>query len=111
MKNSILLLFFSFFLYSCISESISDISAPIPEKVKYNTNIKNIMSIKCNLCHKGSTATSYLTYIETKNAISEILNRIQKNEGSSGAMPQGGPKLSQSEINLFIKWQEDGLLE
>ncbi|MFY7810248.1 MAG: hypothetical protein ACOVQ2_00810 [Flavobacterium sp.] len=96
---------------NCNSDSESDLKAPTPILVNYKENIKPIMSVKCNYCHNGQGLTSYLTYEETKNSIIQILNRIQKNEGEAGFMPSGRPKLSQSDINTFLKWQTDGLLE
>jgi len=105
------IIFLSIFFLNCDNNSESDLIAPTPEKVTYNTTIKNIMNVKCNICHNNNIANSYLTYQETKNDIEEILVRIQRNEGTPGAMPQGGPKLSQADINLFLKWKADGLLD
>jgi hypothetical protein len=104
----------SFLSLNCEKDSESDLTAPVPTIVKYTTSIKPIMDNKCNGCHNGSTATQYLNFQQAKNAISGvngILDRIQRNQADSQVMPQGSPKLSQADINLFLKWQADGLLE
>jgi len=40
-----------------------------------------------------------------------LLDRISREEGASGAMPLGGPRLPQNTIDLIFQWNEDGLLE
>jgi hypothetical protein len=99
------LIIISFFV-NCESDSESDLRAPVPELVKYDKSIKPIMDAKCISCH-----SEYSNYSGTKNDITDILIRIQKNNGDPLLMPQNGPKLSQADINLFLKWQTDGLLE
>lgn len=74
--------------------------------VTFNADIKPLITANCGSCH-----SSFTTYQTAKNNIDKILDRIQRAAGSSGAMPQGGPKLSQSDIDKFIKWNTDGLLE
>jgi hypothetical protein len=91
---------------NCETDSESDLRAPVPVLVKYNNSIKPIMDAKCTSCHN-----EYSNYSGTKNDITAILIRIQKNNGDPLLMPQNGPKLSQADINLFLKWQADGLLE
>lgn len=95
---------------NCEKDSESDLKAPVPEVVKYTTNIKPIMEAKCNSCHNSGNS-NFSTYTLAKNNLSIILNRIQRENGDNQLMPQGGPKLSQADINLFLKWQTDGLLE
>lgn len=113
-KSIIPIIIISFLFLNCEIDSESDLTAPVPDVVEYVKTIKPIMDNKCNGCHDGSTATQYLNYSQTKNAISGvngILDRIQRNQADSQVMPQGSPKLSQADINLFLKWQADGLLE
>jgi hypothetical protein len=95
---------------NCENDSVSDLTVPVPTKVKYTETIKPIMSVKCNSCHNSGNI-NYSTYQLTKDNINKLLNRIQRENGDNQLMPQGGPKLSQSDINLFLKWQADGLLE
>ena len=95
---------------NCEKDSESDLKNPVPEIVKYTINIKPIMEAKCNSCHNTGNS-NYSNYTLAKNNISIILNRIQRENGDNQLMPQGGPKLSQADINLFLKWNSDGLLE
>jgi hypothetical protein len=74
--------------------------------VTFNADIKPLITANCGSCHNNFTV-----YQNAKNNINSILDRIQRAAGSSGAMPQGGPKLSQADIDKFIKWNTDGLLE
>jgi hypothetical protein len=54
-----------------------------------------------------------INYQNVKEAIQNrgLLDRISRNEGASGLMPLGGPRLPQSVIDLIFQWNEDGLLE
>ena len=40
-----------------------------------------------------------------------LIERISIAEGSPGAMPEGGPRLPQNDINAIIQWNAEGLLE
>ena len=42
---------------------------------------------------------------------SNLIDRISRNDGADGLMPQGGPRLSQDLINIIIQWELDALLE
>lgn len=80
--------------------------------VTFNADIKPLITANCSPCHtSGGAQTNWTVYQNAKNNINNILDRIQRAAGSSGAMPQGGPKLSQTDIDKFIKWNTDGLLE
>ena len=48
--------------------------------------------------------------MEIIDNIDNIINRIERPNGDPLKMPQGG-SLSQSQINLFVKWKADGLIE
>ena len=113
------LLLTSLFL-SCSTKTFDDISQDltdtIPEIVTYQ-NIQPIVSQNCITCHsnppQNGAPMSLETYVEVKEAVLNrgLLTRINLPEGDSGLMPKGGPRLPQSSIDLFIKWNEDGLLE
>ena len=67
----------------------------------------------CGSCHLagGSHPKKFDNYTSTKNNINEILKRVQQSPGSDEFMPQGGSKLSTTNIELLKKWQADGLPE
>lgn len=118
MKNTIKLsaVVLSFFaVMSCETKTFEDISenAPVPEIVTYNKDVKAIIQNNCVVCHSPTGANPYypLTdYTLVKNAVDNILDRVQRANGDPQKMPQGGT-LSLNDINLIKKWKADGLLE
>ena len=71
----------------------------------YDEQIAPILSSNCIGCHSGSTPTSDLSldsYASVYAAIKSgnVLDRVNRNEGASGFMPNGGTKLS--DVNLDI---------
>lgn len=106
------------FLYSCDSNTYTEIEEkqPVIEgKVTYNANVKTIIDNICTSCHSANGTASFrplTTYAEVKEAVETagLLDRIQLENGEPGLMPQGG-KMPQSRIDLILKWKEDGLLE
>lgn len=102
-------------LISCESRTYEEISdnTPITQQVKYTTDVKPIIDANCIGCHSpGGPASPYplTNYDQVKNNIDKIIDRIQRPNGDPGKMPQGG-SLSPSQINTFIKWKADGLIE
>lgn len=83
------------------------------QKITYIADIKPIMINNCGSCHLagGSHPKKFDNYTSTKNNINEILKRVQQSPGSDEFMPQGGSKLSTTNIELLKKWQADGLPE
>lgn len=100
---------------SCESRTYEEISdnTPLPELVKYNSDVKTIVDNNCIGCHSSSGSASFkpfTTYNDVKNNIDGIIDRITRPNGDPGKMPQGGA-LSTTQINVFIKWKADGLTE
>lgn len=105
-------------LTSCANESTSDlIDVPLVENVTYTNSIKPIIDTNCLGCHSDPTANSAPMSLNTYEKVKEyvqndkIIERISKEEGQSGFMPQGGTKLPQPLIDLIIKWKQQGLQE
>lgn len=115
-KTKYILLAVPFFaLMSCESRTYEEISdnTPPPALVKYTTDIKPITEANCTGCHSATGPASFLpltSYDQVKTNIDNIIDRIERQSGDPLKMPQGG-SLSQSQINLFIKWKANGLLE
>lgn len=83
------------------------------EKVTYTANVQPLIQNHCSPCHippKGNKEALH-TFETAKANIDESIKRIQLNPGEKGFMPFKHPKLSDSTINVFVKWKEDGLLE
>lgn len=122
MKNFISLLCLSvLFFSSCSSVSEDDLIEPVilesGETVNYIEDIQPIIENNCTFCHSNPPVNgapmSLVTYNDVVVAIENLnlINRISRDAGESGAMPLGGPKLPQNLIDLVIQWQADGLLE
>ncbi|MBK1898083.1 hypothetical protein JHL15_20120 [Chryseobacterium sp. YIM B02567] len=111
MKKLLFILSSGALLISCESRTYEEISdhTPITEQIKYEKDIKPIVEANCVICHSPG-AQALTNYNQVKNNIDKILDRIQRPNGDPGKMPQGG-SLSPSQINMFIKWKTDGLIE
>jgi len=116
-KNNLLLAFLALSLVCCTNDSTSDLInlEPIPEQVGYAKDVKSISDNNCTSCHGVSPIPganiSLTNYDEVRNAVlnNGLITRISLEEGNSSLMPQGGPKLPQSIIDLVEKWEQDGL--
>ena len=106
------------FLIGCTTDSVSDLS-PIEtiDEVSYLRDVKPIIDSKCNNCHGNpptfGAPSSYTTYENVRTAVLNqgLIDRITRPENTSGAMPLGGPRLSQNEINIIIQWSEEGFTQ
>ena len=84
-----------------------------PLKTTYAANVAPIMTTNCSPCHVPPSGRSgiLVTYDSAKSHIDDILTRIQKTPGEKGFMPFKHNKLSDSTIQVFVQWKNDGLLE
>ncbi|RMZ51369.1 hypothetical protein EB822_03480 [Flavobacteriaceae bacterium PRS1] len=119
MKNFILFVFTVSIIFSCTNVSEDDLIDVIepPLVVTYNADIKIIIDNNCLNCHISPPINGanipLLIFENVKNGVenNNLINRISKQAGESGAMPFGGPRLPQNLIDLLIQWEADGLLE
>ena len=120
--KKIILLFCLCSTLSCTNDSEDDLIPNTPttasqeeDDVLYSTSISSIINNNCIACHNSPPTNAaisvYNSYSTVKNASSIIFNRISRNTGESGLMPQGGPRLAQAQIDLFEEWINDGLQE
>ncbi|SKC04607.1 hypothetical protein [Chryseobacterium balustinum] len=100
------------FVTSCESRTYEEISdnTPITTVVKYESDLKPIIENNCINCHSSTSFKPFVNYNQVKDNIDNIINRIQRPSGDPLRMPQGG-SLSSNQINLFVKWKADGLIE
>lgn len=84
-----------------------------PLKTTYNADVKPIFVANCSSCHMaaGYNTLKLDQYAQAKDKINAILDRVQRNPGTTGFMPNGGTKLSDEKIAILKKWLDDGLLE
>jgi len=101
----------------CESTTFDEIAEEMehPEQVRYNEHIKPIVDGNCVECHNPGGVSSFrplTTYTEVKTAVLEtnLLERIQMQNGETGQMPQTG-RMPQHLIDLILLWNQQGLVE
>ena len=115
MKNKLIKMycygFVIFILNGCTTDSLSDLTAVEEvEMITYSENIKSIIDNNCIICHASTPVNgapmSLTTYENVKEAVLNrgLLDRISRAEGTSGAMPFGGPRLPQNSIDAINEW-------
>ena len=80
-------------------------------EVYYQENIASIMLNNCVSCHSSSSVNGDLSdYASIKQYIDseELLDRVQRDENEAGFMPLGSSRLNQQQIDLLIKWKNNG---
>lgn len=108
-------------LSSCTANTLDDVFVPVEidpggELVTYQ-DVRFVFENICTQCHSNPTQNGapmpLVTYENVRDAVLNrpLLDRISREEGASGAMPLGGPRLPQNTIDLIFQWNEDGLLE
>lgn len=119
MKNNIyFVLTISFFtFYSCTSDSIYDLGGITETNVTYSSTVKAIVDNNCIQCHASTPVNgapmSLTTYENVKDAVLNrgLLDRISRAEGTDGAMPFGGPRLPQTNIDAINNWANNNFPE
>ena len=114
-KNTIIISVCVLF-FGCTNDSTSDlIYQPVPVlNTTYSINVKRIIDDNCVRCHTAppinGAPMQLLTYEDVKNAVINrgLINRISRQSGEPGLMPNGGPRLPQSAIDVVIRWRDEG---
>ena len=102
---------------SCTNDSQDDLIEQMqtPQLVTYTNSVKGTIDNNCISCHASTPVNgapySLVSYDDVKNNVASIINRISRQEGESGLMPAGGPRLPQNLIDDVVQWQSDGLEE
>ena len=101
---------FLFGLVIITSCTYNEISICDTDEPTYSDCVKPIIATNCLDCHSnGSPSGELLTYEELKWFFDrDLIERIQKNENDVGFMPDGGEKLNELDIQILIKWKENG---
>lgn len=117
MKKNLLsaaLVFASAIWLSSCAEKEEEIPVPVVVKLTYDKDIKIIFTTNCTPCHLagGTNPNKWDDYLQSKNKITNILDRIQREPGTTGFMPRNGTmKLPAATIAKLNQWVKDGLLE
>jgi hypothetical protein len=96
-------------------------------QVVYNDDIQPIFNARCIACHGGTSGVTLSSYTDVMTSVgvqysrtivepgepdqSPIVNKIGLNPTHGDRMPQGGPYLSDAQINLIRQWIAEGALE
>lgn len=125
-KFAIIVYLFAISLASCSENSPNDLLEPVvtldvTKKISYVQDVKPIIAANCISCHGEVSSVGSISlhnFVTVKNSLSNsnvnrnLLTRINLDPNTNGsAMPQGGPKLSQIQIDIITKWQTDGFAE
>ena len=73
--------------------------------------IKPIIDNHCMMCHSAGSADGDLSTYESLRDFTvygDLIGRISANENDPLFMPLGNQKLSQIEIDILIKWKDNG---
>ncbi|WP_203292857.1 hypothetical protein [Luteirhabdus pelagi] len=119
MKKELLIILCVTAFASCTKHTLYDLDPLVNQQSDLVTyqDVKNTFQTICVSCHanppENGAPMSLLTYESVVEAIENrgLLDRISRNEGASGLMPLGGPRLPQATIDLIFEWEVDGLLE
>ncbi len=96
------------------STDFADIFAvQVIKTITFTGDIQPLIQSNCAPCHVyGGTSTNYSqVYMNAKDNVDYILDRVQRTQGSMGFMPNGGTKLDDATISLIKEWKAGGLLE
>ncbi len=104
---------------ACTNDSEDDLIDQMqnPDPITYTNDVKAIIDNNCLNCHSdpptNGAPIALVTFSQVKNAAENgsLINRVQAQEGASGAMPIGGPRLPQTLVDLIVQWQTDGFTE
>ena len=106
------------FQYACSSDSNSDlINTTNISNITYTNTTKSIFDNNCIPCHAtvpvNGAPMPLTTYEFVKNAVQTrpLLDRISRQQGAQGMMPNGGTRLPQEKISQIFKWAQNGLPE
>ena len=123
MKFILILLSLSLLVGSCTTNTLDDLEPiqtmndSIPGQSVTYQDVRFVFDNVCVACHsnppQNGAPMPLVTFENVRNAVLNrgLLDRISREEGESGAMPLGGPRLPQTTIDLIFQWNEDGLIE
>lgn len=101
-------------LISCKKDDIEEPDVECQEEISYASDIATIVATSCNTsgCHNAASASSgyvFETHAQVSDNASIILSVI-RHDGGVQAMPQGGTKLPEEQIDKVDCWIQQGKL-
>ena len=117
MKRYIAIILTSIALYGCETRTYEDLLEEqiIVGEVTYTQHARAVFDANCISCHSAGGTASFrplTNYAEVKDAVqnTNLLERIQKQNGEPGLMPQTG-RMPMDKIDIILQWNADGLPE
>lgn len=110
----ILLLTLGIVLTACYSENYEDLLGQEPGQCdtplsSWSQDIEVWINVQCVSCHNENSGIIDLSsYQKVAASASTVLDRIKREPGQPGFMPQGGMKLEPCVIKGFEKWIDLG---
>ena len=111
LKKIINVVLFPFILFSGCENNVEENSEDNPVdctevETYYTENVAPILEFNCTGCHSGPTPTAGLSldsYSNVRAAIKtgDVLDRVNRNSGDGGFMPNGGTKLSDTNLEIL----------
>jgi mono/diheme cytochrome c family protein len=118
LKLTLLLMACVILQYGCANDSTSDfIDTSGVSDITYTNTTKSIFDNNCIPCHAtvpiNGAPMPLTTYEFVKSAVltRPLLDRISREQGTPGMMPNGGTRLPQAKITQIFKWAQNGLPE
>ncbi len=111
LKKIINVVLFPFILFSGCENNVEENSEDNPVdctevETYYTENVAPILESNCTGCHSGPTPKAGLSldsYSNVRAAIKtgDVLDRVTRVQGSPGFMPNGGTKLSDTNLEIL----------
>jgi hypothetical protein len=122
-KKEIILFFIccSFIAYASCTNDKSEIVYPAPSCdttfISLDSDLNPIMEANCFSCHSAENAPingggynlEDLSTIQNAVLSGELISAIKHDNPLIPYMPQGGGKLSDCDINKFVRWKNEGV--
>ncbi len=93
-------------------QAVQDNLTDIMRTVTFESDIMAINEKHCIACHRGNTPDGGLLLTNFQQVLNSYRNGTSITRIENGTMPPAQkPRLTPQEIQLVLKWQEDGFLE
>ena len=105
------LFFLLIILCSCTYNELDPISDCDSDNPSFAICVKPIIDNNCLGCHSESSLNGDLSSYESIQEYiinQDLLDRVQRNINEIGFMPLGGNKLDDKQIDILIKWRNNG---
>ena len=92
------------YFFGCENNVADDSDQCSVVEAYYEESVAPILTQNCIGCHSGSTPSggiSLETFSSVQNGMGSVLDRVNREQGSSGFMPDGGSKLPGTDLDIL----------